>query len=128
MVLVAVQMSSHGDGVTVAVAEAEGVGVGEGDGVGLGLGDCVGVGDGDGVVLGVGDRDGVGVGLGEGDAATAQYLPPVSNSTPPPTPPQTIIWVPVHTATCRDRAVGASVVLVAVQLSVVGLYLPPVLK
>ena len=43
-------------------------------------------------------------------------------------PPQTIISLPVHTAVCPDRAFGALVVLVAVQLSVLGLYLPPVLK
>ena len=41
-------------------------------------------------------------------------------------PPQTIISLPVHTAVCIARAVGALVVLVAVQLSVLGLYLPPV--
>ena len=43
-------------------------------------------------------------------------------------PPQTIISLPVHTAVCEFRAAGALVVLVAVQLSVLGLYLPPVLK
>ena len=43
-------------------------------------------------------------------------------------PPQIIISLPVHTAVCQYRAVGALVVLVAVQLSVLGLYLPPVLK
>ena len=43
-------------------------------------------------------------------------------------PPQTIISLPVHAAVCSFRAVGALVVLVAVQLSVLGLYLPPVLK
>ena len=43
-------------------------------------------------------------------------------------PPQTIISLPVHTAVCPPRAVGALVVLVAVQLSVLGLYLPPVFK
>jgi hypothetical protein len=36
--------------------------------------------------------------------------------------------VPVHTAVCKSRPVGALVVLVAVQLSVAGLYLAPVLK
>src|SRR4029077_12226147 len=50
------------------------------------------------------------------------YLPPVF------TPPQTIISLPVHTAVCPLRAVGALVVLVAVQLSVLGSYLPPVFK
>jgi hypothetical protein len=39
-----------------------------------------------------------------------------------------IISLPVHTAVCETRAAGALVVLVAVQLSVLGLYLPPVFK
>ena len=57
------------------------------------------------------------------------YLPPVlENGLPAVPPPQTIIWLPVHTAVCCVRAEGALVRLVAVQLSVVGLYLPPVLK
>ena len=43
-------------------------------------------------------------------------------------PPQTIISVPVQTPVCWYRASGALVVLVAVQLSVLGLYLPPVLR
>ena len=43
-------------------------------------------------------------------------------------PPHTIISLPVHTAVWPERALGALVVLVAVQLSVLGLYLPPVLK
>jgi hypothetical protein len=38
-----------------------------------------------------------------------------------------IISVPVHTAVCLKRPVGALVVLKAVQLFVLGLYLPPVL-
>jgi hypothetical protein len=46
----------------------------------------------------------------------------------PLNPPQTIISLAVHTAVCWDRAAGAPVVLVAVQLSVPGLYRPPVLK
>jgi hypothetical protein len=52
------------------------------------------------------------------------YFPPVLS----PEPPQTIISLPVQTAVCRARAEGALVVLVAVQLSVLGLYLPPVFK
>ena len=55
------------------------------------------------------------------------YRPPVFKS--PllvPTPPQTIISVPVQTAVWSVRASGALVVLVAVQESVLGLYLPPV--
>ena len=46
----------------------------------------------------------------------------------PAPPPQTIISLPVQTAVATYRAVGALMVLVAVQLSVPGLYLPPVLK
>jgi hypothetical protein len=39
-----------------------------------------------------------------------------------------IISLPLHTAVWASRAEGALVVLVAVQLLVMGLYLPPVLK
>src|SRR5436189_3193481 len=46
----------------------------------------------------------------------------------PTDPPQTIISLSVQTATCDSRAAGALVVLVAVQLSVLGLYRPPVFK
>jgi hypothetical protein len=46
----------------------------------------------------------------------------------PKMPPQIIISLPVHTAVCCSRAEGALPVLVAVQLSVLGLYLPPVFK
>ena len=59
------------------------------------------------------------------------YLPPVFKTLETKVewiPPQTIISLPVHTAVCWLRAVGALVVLVAVQLSVLGLYLPPVFK
>ena len=57
------------------------------------------------------------------------YLPPVFRGTPlEPNPPQTIISVPVHTAVCTYRPVGALVVLVGVQLFVLGLYRPPVSK
>jgi hypothetical protein len=45
----------------------------------------------------------------------------------PLVPPQTTISLPVHTPVGTDRPAGALVVLVAVQLSVAGLYLPPVL-
>src|SRR5436305_1946402 len=54
------------------------------------------------------------------------YLPPVSNGSPCPIPPQTITSLLVQTAVCWVRAVGALVKLVAVQLSVLGSYLPPV--
>src|SRR5262245_16643723 len=43
-------------------------------------------------------------------------------------PPHTIISLPLQTAVCTLRPAGALVVLVAVQLSVLGLYLPPVSK
>jgi hypothetical protein len=60
-----------------------------------------------------------------GPSGAAQYLPPVFKVK---FPPQTIISLPVQTAVCCSRALGALVVLVAVQVSVLGLYLPPVLK
>jgi hypothetical protein len=78
-----------------------------------------------GVGVGAGVGEVVGVGVGVKADATAQYLPPVCNSVTL-YPPQTIISVPVQTAVCSVRAEGAFVVLVAVQLSVLGLYLPPV--
>jgi hypothetical protein len=43
-------------------------------------------------------------------------------------PPQTVISLPLQIAVCNTRPTGALAVLVAVQLSVLGLYLPPVLK
>ena len=87
-----------------------------GVGVGVGVGDAVG--------LGVG----VGVGVGVGKPDCAEYLPPVLEMQGLPTshPPHTIISLPVQTAECEYRASGAFVVLVAIQLSVTGLYLPPV--
>jgi hypothetical protein len=55
------------------------------------------------------------------------YLPPVFKKTKlSPSPPQTIISLPVQTAVWRYRAAGAFVVLVAVQLSISGWYFPPV--
>jgi hypothetical protein len=68
---------------------------------------------------------GVGVGVG-GEAGLALSLPRVSSWTLPSTPPQTIIPLPVQTAVEEYRASGAFVVLVDVQLSKPGLYLPPV--
>jgi hypothetical protein len=58
----------------------------------------------------------------------ALYLPPVLKSIAgqQKTPPQTIISLPVHTAVCESRGGGALLMLVATQLSVLGLYLPPV--
>jgi hypothetical protein len=43
-------------------------------------------------------------------------------------PPHIIISLSVQTAVCPSLPVGALVVEVAIQLSVLGLYLPPVLK
>ena len=58
-----------------------------------------------------------------------QYLPPVVlKPLMRSSPPQTIISLKVQTAVCKSRAEGALVVLVDVQLSAPGLYLPPVLK
>src|ERR1051325_7616648 len=56
------------------------------------------------------------------------YFPPVLRSTKLDSsiPPHTIISLPVQTAVWNCRAAGALVVLVGVQLSVLGLYLPPV--
>ena len=58
------------------------------------------------------------------------YLPPVFRSTKLKLskPPQTIITLPVQIAVCNSRAEGALTVVVAVQLSVLGLYLPPVFR
>ena len=78
------------------------------------------------MALGVAVAVGVGVGVGEPD--WAQYLPPVFKTLMRSSPPQTIISLKVQTAVSRSRAEGALVVLVAVQLFVPGLYLPPVLK
>src|SRR6266436_8880905 len=71
---------------------------------------------------------GVAVGVGVGPDGAAQYLPPVFTTMLPLDPPQTIISAPVQTAVCRYRPSGALLRLVAVQLSVLGLYLPPVSK
>ena len=71
----------------------------------------------------------VGVAVGVGPDC-AQYLPPVFEEflLLPTDPPQTMITLPVQTAVCECRAAGALVVLVVVQLSVSGVYLPPVSK
>ena len=76
----------QGDAVGVAVAVAVVVGVGDSSGVGEGVGE----GEGEGV--------GVGVGVGVGIGAAVQYRPPVFKKPLLPPPPQTIIWLPVHTA------------------------------
>ena len=100
---------------------------GRGAGLGRDLGKIVEKGTG--VVVGVavavavvvGVALGVAVGVGVGLAAPAQYLPPVfDGKEASPNPPQTIIWLPVHTAADSVRPAGAPVVVVAVQLSVLG--------
>ena len=67
-------------------------------GVGVALGVPVGVAAG--VPLGVAVAVGVGVAVGVavGLDVAAQYLPPVFRLRLPSDPPQTIIWLPVHTA------------------------------
>jgi len=71
----------------------------------------------------------VAVGVGDGDVKTAQYLAPVFKSLPGLlSPPQMIISLPVQTAVCDSRPMGAMVVLVGLQVSKVGLYLPPLLR
>src|SRR6266403_1070199 len=74
-----------------SLTHGRGGGVGRGLGVGVGLGAIVEVG----VAVAVAVAVAVGVGVG----VAAQYRPPVFK-TPPPlsSPPQTIIWLPVHTA------------------------------
>ena len=107
-----------------------GRGLGEGVGRGVTLGVPVGVAVGLGVTVvvavgvGLGVTDGVGVGVVTG----AQYLPPVFKTFMRSSPPQTIISLKVQTAVSRSRAEGVLVVLVSVQLSVPGLYRPPVDK
>jgi hypothetical protein len=98
------------------------VGVGRAVDVGVAVGVALGV------AVGVAVTVPVAVGVGVGVASDcAQYLPPVFKKPPALIPPQTIISLPAHTAVCPARASGALVVLVAVQVSVLGLYLPPVL-
>jgi hypothetical protein len=119
-------------------------GLGGGVGRGLGVGASLGVGDGlavavgvdvgvvvavgVAVTVGVGVTVAVGVGVGVGAPNCAQYLPPVFMAVCVFAPPQASISLPVHTAVCSFRASGALAVLVAVQVSVLGLYLPPVFK
>ena len=105
--------------------QGRGCGVRRGLGVGGGRGVSVAVAVAVAVAIGLA----VGVDVGVGGVPCPQYLPPVSKVFKlPPAPPQAIISLPVHTAVCDTRASGALVVLVAVQLLVLGLYRPPVLK
>src|SRR4029077_7616041 len=100
----------------VGYGRGAGVGRGLGVGVGLGLGVDVTVAVDVGVAVGVA----VVVGVGLGAVNCAQYLPPVFKSLKS-VPPQTIISLPVHTAVCCSRPLGAPVVLVAVQVSMLAL-------
>src|SRR4029077_2177465 len=68
-----------------------------------------------------------GVGVGVGGTDCAQYLPPVFKLLPVD-PPQTIISPSVQTAVSRYLASGTLMVLVGLQLSASGSYLPPVFK
>jgi hypothetical protein len=63
-------------------------------------------------------------------SAPGLYRPPVLKSIAgqQKMPPQTIISLPVHAAVWESRAEGALAMLVAIQISVLGLYLPPVLQ
>jgi hypothetical protein len=114
-----------GVGVAVGVTVAVGVAVGVEVGVTVGVAVGVTVGVGVGVDVGVGVTVDVGLGVGP---SCAQYLPPVLKSVELSAPPQTIISLPIQTDLETYRGEGALVVLVAIQLSVLGLYLPPVLK
>ena len=79
--------------------------------------------------LAVAEGVGLAVGVGVGPGGGAQYFPPVLKKVFTPTdPPQTIISLSVQTAVCWARPSGALVVLVVIQLSVLGLHRPPVLK
>ena len=116
-----------GVGVGVGVAEGSGVvvalGAGVSGGVTVGVALGVGVGVAGGVAVGVGDTVGVGDGGGVGVASDwAQYFPPLFKKLFPLYPPQMIISLPVQIAECECRALCA---LMGAQLSVPGLYLPP---
>jgi hypothetical protein len=128
---VASSLKLYRNGVVGFIDESygRGAGVGRDRGVGRGLGVSVAVGLGVAVAVGVEVAVAVAVGVGDADVKTAQYLAPVFKSLPGLlSPPQMIISVPVHTAVCDPRPMGAVVMLVGRQVSVVGLYLPPVLK
>jgi hypothetical protein len=115
-----------GRGLGVGVhLPVHGVGVGVGFGVAVGVAVVVAVGVGVGVGVAVDVGVAVGVGVGVGAPNCAQYLPPVLKG---PNPPQMIISLPVHTAVCSSRISGTLVTLVAIQLSMPGSYLPPVLR
>ncbi len=56
------------------------------------------------------------------------YRPPVLSAPidPAPWPPQTIMRVPVQIAVCPARAMGTPALVMRAQVSVIGLYRPPV--
>ncbi len=117
-----------GDTVLVAVAVDVAVAVAVGEAELVAVAVDVGVEEAVLVAVDVGLGVGVTVGVGVGAPDCAQYLPPVLSLPPTVPPPQTIISLPVQTAVCKVRACGASMLLVAVQLSLPGLYFPPVLR
>jgi len=85
--------TSHRSLISIFYGRGAGVGRTRGTGVGLAVAVAVGVG----VSVAVAVAVAVGVGVGEADCA--QYLPPVFKLLPESScPPQTIIWLPVHTA------------------------------
>jgi hypothetical protein len=110
----------EGLGVKVAVAVGVDVGVAVGVcvavGVGVAVGEPVGVGVAVGVVVGVAVTVGVAVGVIIGVAVGVGVGP---------LPPQMIISLSVQTAVWPARASGTLITPVAVQLSVLGSYLPP---
>jgi len=112
----------EGLGVRVGVAVEVGVDVGVTVGVCVAVGVAVAVAVS--VAVAVAATVGVGVGVEEPDCA--QYLLPVLKTLTLLYPPQTTISPPVQTAVCQKRAAGTPLVLVAVQLSMPGSYLPPV--
>ena len=117
-----------GGGVGRGLGVGADLGVGEGLAVDVGVGETVAVGVDVGVEEAVLVAVDVGLGVGVGVPDCAQYLPPVLSLPPTVPPPQIIISLPVQTAVCKVRACGASMLLVAIQLSLPGSYLPPVLR
>src|SRR5262249_33076951 len=120
----------HGVGVDVGadVAVAVGVAVSVGVAVAVAAGVGVGVRIAVGVAVAVAATVAVGVGVGVAPER-AKFLPQVLKSREPiPSPPQTIISLPFQMAVWRNRAAGALVMLVPLQLSIPGSYLPPVFK
>src|SRR5205085_7931239 len=65
---------------------------------------------------------------GNHEFVAGSYCAPVLSTFTEFAPPQTIIFVPVHTAVCNWRPIGALLVVVALQELAVGSYWPPVLS